>query len=663
MLNLLQRIFRELGYALLEDKGEGGGILLSEPPAWFTELWGKSQVDSTTIPLAGKSPFLASFLEEAESWCFAEGAQEIQSEVWLEKTADGSEIPLQATAFRIDGRPLLVIRNLGSYYQERLQLLQSARNAALVHEELLREIQKKEILLHCIVHDLSQPLSAMRAAFDCLSGESVSERAQGFANIGKLASEQQESMIAAILQTFSADLRSALEGTKEINTTPDLLQCATAAMTTLSPAFEVERVRLVLDPKIDKGANWRVTGEETRLRRVFLNLLENALRYSPAEGTVTIGLEQQGGACTAFVDDVGPGLPEDLSPAEVFALLSKGKQGGGKAGLGLYFCKVTVERWGGTIGCASLPERGSRFWFRLPQAADAALAARPVTSQSAPEKSKQQGPAKTRKLSILFADDQEEIRALTTHQLARFGHKVLAVASGKEAIKAVQRGGFDVVLLDEEMPAMSGVEVAQEIRERASGLSRPPLLVAVTANTAAQDRERLLAAGFDEVMGKPFRLEAFDAILDGLTANASALTIPREVEGPDEDPVEVLSHRVNGDKKLMRKMIHIFLCDLPSRMNSLRRALRRGDAHELATQAHALKGTVSIFGAPQARARSQQLQDLGRSGDVQPARRVYELLEQDIAKLEEKLKGYMPLAKAAGRSGRGKRPRTRRRAK
>ena len=657
MLNLLQRIFREWGYALLEDKGEGACVLLSEPPAWFTDLWGTPQVVSTTIPLAEKSPFLAGFLEEAESRCVAHGAQDMQSEIWLEKTVDGNEIPLQATAFWIDGRRVLVIRNLGSHYQERLQLLQSARNAALTHEELLREIQKKEILLHCIVHDLSQPLSAMRAAFDCLAGESVSERAQGFANIGKLASEQQESMIAAILQTFSADLRSALEGNKELNTTPDLLHSATVAMVTLSPAFEAKRVRLSLDPKIDKGANWRVTGEETRLRRVFLNLLENALRYSSAEGAVVIGLEQEGGTCAAFVDDEGPGLPEDLPSAEIFTLLSKGKQGGGKAGLGLYFCKVTVERWGGTIGCASRPERGSRFWFRLPQAAGAAQAARPLTSQSSPQKGKEGEPAKRRKLSILFADDQEEIRTLTTHQLARSGHKVRAVASGKEAVKAVQQGRFDVVLLDEEMPGMSGVEVARAVREQACGSRQPPLLVAVTANSTAQDRERLLAAGFDEAVGKPFRLEAFHVILDGLAAHASALRSSREVEVPEEDPVEALSQRVNGDKKLMKKLIHRFLCDLPSRMNSLRRAVRRGDAHELATHAHTLKGTVSIFGAAQARTRSQELQDLGRSGELGPAQRVYELLEEDIAKLEEKLKGYTQPAKSARRARGGKRPR------
>ena len=103
--------------------------------------------------------------------------------------------------------------------------------------------------------------------------------------------------------------------------------------------------------------------------RIFANLVENALRHAPKGSLVTIGLKDDDGHVKAFVDDAGPGLPKEFKPAEAFALFSKGKQGGGKAGLGLYFCRITVERWGGSIGCESLLHRGARFWFRLPRAA------------------------------------------------------------------------------------------------------------------------------------------------------------------------------------------------------------------------------------------------------------------------------------------------------
>ena len=245
--------------------------------------------------------------------------------------------------------------------------MQTARNSILEHEKLLREIQKKEILLHCIVHDLSQPLSAMRGSFDCLAVECNAENAAKFIELGKNATEQQESMIREILNAFSADLQANLVAKQAGNVTPDLLQAAHEAISAMSLAFLAKGVRLALDDQISPQINWKVHGESTRLHRIFTNLLENALRYTPAGSGVTIGIEDEGAFIKAYVEDGGPGLPADLRPAELFALFGKGTKGGGKAGLGLYFCRITVERWGGSIGCASLSEIGSRFWFRLPK--------------------------------------------------------------------------------------------------------------------------------------------------------------------------------------------------------------------------------------------------------------------------------------------------------
>jgi len=158
------------------------------------------------------------------------------------------------------------------------------------------------------------------------------------------------------------------------------------------------------------------------------------------------------------------------------------------------------------------------------------------------------------------------------------------------------------------------------------------------------------------VVGKPFRLEALDSILAGVPTAASEAIHPHGSEATDEDPIDVLSRRVNGDRNLMRKLTASFLRDLPSRMISLRRALKRGDAGEVGALAHALKGTVATFGASQARARSEELQNLGRSGDLQPAHSVFESLQADVAQLERKLRGYAKSAKAAQRAKGRSRP-------
>jgi signal transduction histidine kinase/HPt (histidine-containing phosphotransfer) domain-containing protein len=631
---------REFGYVLLEHKGEGNFVLRSDPPSWFNELWGATQPGEALIPLAEKSPFLESFLVEAQTCWSSSKTAKCRSEVWIESTAAGREVPLQATALHRDAKQLLVLHSPEAQYREQVRVFQTARNAVLEHEKLLREIQKKEILLHCIIHDLSQPLSAMRGSFDCLSAESLSEEGQKFMALGKMATQQQESMIRQIIQVFAADLQATMDAEKEANHAPDLLACARNAITSLSPAFAAKRVNLVLDPQIDQQTSWHVQGEESRLQRVLTNLLENALRYSSEGGNVTVGLESDGEFRKAFVDDEGPGLPPDLRPAQMFALFSKGKEGGGKAGLGLYFCRTTVERWGGSISCTSLPEIGSRFWFRLPKAAAPAEGEAPPRELLSAVGDPRPAVKERRAMRILFADDQEDIRTLTSYQLERSGHHVRAVCNGREALSALLHEHYDAILLDEEMPEMSGVQAAHAIRENEARGSHA-FLIALTGNNSEDDKARLRREGFDAVLGKPFRLEGLTEILDAAGSTLSLTSLPKKPPATTSAGIDDLLGRIGGDKKLLSKMIRTFLRDTPKRIAALQKALQRKDADEIASLAHALKGSAGIFLAQHARDRAQELEELGRKSELGGATAVYAALKEEIAKLEENLRGYV----------------------
>jgi len=652
----LQTFFRELGYVLLEHQGEGNFVLLSEPPEWFAELWGAARCGETSLPLAEKSPFLESFLAEAQNCWGSPDSAECRSEVWIESTSTGREIPLQATALLAEGKQLLALRSPDREYGERVEVLQTARNALLEHEKLQREIQKKEILLHCIIHDLSQPLSAMRGSFDCLSTESTSDQGKKFIALGKLATQQQESMIRQILQVFAADLQSTMEVERATNHAPDLLACAQEAMTSVSPAFEAKRVNLNLDPQVDPQAFWHVQGEESRLRRVFTNFLENALRYSSPGGNVTVGMQADGDFRKAYVDDEGPGLPADMRPAQMFGLFSKGKEGGGKVGLGLYFCRTTVERWGGSINCTSLPEIGSRFWFRLPKATAPVEDATHDNKIAAAIPDGKPAMKQRRALRILFADDQEDIRTLTKYQLERSGHHVHAVANGREALNALLRERFDVVLLDEEMPVMGGLAAAHAIRENEARGGNRTFLVALTGNNTDEDVARLHGEGFDAVLGKPFRLEGLTDILDAAEGTRQVSSAPETPITATSAGIDDLLGRIGGDKKLLHQMIRTFLRDTPKRIASLQRALQRKDAAEIASLAHALKGSVGIFLAQHAHDRAQELEELGRSSELSGAEPVFAGLKEEIAKLEENLRGYAVQTQGERRSSLGKKP-------
>ena len=649
MASLLPFCVRELGYALFEPKGKNQFVALSEVPPWLLDLWGPMPTPPAGINLAEKFPYLENFLDEAHAFWKSGGSGECRSETWVESNPKGREVPLQAIALRVQAKPVLALHSPDLAFREQVRTLQTARNALLGHERLLSEIQKKEILLHCIIHDLSQPLSVMHVALDCLTDEVMDAKHKKFVELGKNASEQQESMIREVLQIFSADLRAALDAEKgdaekSAASSPNLRKSADAVITSLEPAFETKKVRLVLNASQSAGENWLVRGEESRLRRIFSNLLENALRYSPAGSSVSVTLEDDGEFCLAKVDDEGPGLPPDLRPSQIFGLFSKGKQGGGKAGLCMYFCRITVERWGGSIGCASLPEKGARFWFRLPHASAAVVeqlkqpAVGPVAPPIPPEIPLVEGP-----LRILLAEDQDEIRMLTTHQLERNGHKVVAVSNGQEALDAARDSRFDVILLDEQMPMVGGVEAAHKIRRESVNATKRSYLVALTGNNTDEDHQRLRSEGFDFVLGKPFRLSALNDLFRRSTPS-DRLSPPSA--GAPEDSEQFagfpgLLERVGGDKKLLQQMIRTFLKDTPKRMSSLQRQIRRKNSQEVAALAHAILGSSAIFGASEATKLAKQIQALGREAAFSQARQVYELLKEEIADLERNLRGYV----------------------
>ena len=646
----LAAFLSQLGFALLERNKDGSFILLSEAPQWFDQIWpGSSTRNSFSITDA--SPFFDNFLPDAEEFWKDAQSGTCESGTWIEQKSDGTEIALEARAMHLAGKKVLTIYSPEAHYKDKVQVLQSARNSLLQHEKLLREIQKKEILLHCIVHDLSQPLSAMRGSFDCLAMEDDPENIAKFIELGKHASEQQESMIREILNAFAADLQADLNAERNVNSAPDLLAAAKEAAETLSPAYSAKGVLVTIRERDSAQPNWWVQGEETRLRRIFTNLLENALRYTPSGSGVTIGIEDEGAFLKAYVDDEGPGLPAELRPSEMFALFGKGKNGG-KAGLGLYFCKVTVERWGGSIGCSSLAEIGSRFWFRLPKAPlnDKRLAEETTEQiRNEPRKMKQEKP---RALRILLAEDQEDIRLLTTHQIERAGHQVVAVGDGQAAYESAQTGNYDIIFLDEEMPVLNGVQSVKAIREFQEKKNARNVIVAFTGNNTPEDRARLIRAGFDAVVGKPFRLETLGAFLRDPTSMQALEFDSERQQAKDSGNYAAVLRRVGGDEKLLRQMIRTFLRETPKRIKVLGRSLNRKNGSDLRDYAHALKGSLSIFGATKAVEYAQSLEDLGRVDEFDESARIYGLLQEEIAKVQENLRGYAKETKTGRVGGR-----------
>ncbi len=227
-----------------------------------------------------------------------------------------------------------------------------------------------------------------------------------------------------------------------------------------------------------------------------------------------------------------------------------------------------------------------------------------------------------RSLKILLAEDNPVNQTLTTRLLGKWGHQVTLAKNGLEALVALDRGPFDIILMDVQMPEMDGFEATASIRraERLASPSRPAVIVAMTAHAMKGDEERCREAGMDGYVPKPFgNDQLFDAI-ERYTADVpaerqepAAQTVPA---GHSSQTRDALLARCDGDEVLLREIAEIFLQESPRTLKNIRESLRRHDRPSLSALAHGLKGSVGNFTANGPYKTALALEGLARNEDL-----------------------------------------------
>lgn len=360
--SIIDELFAALNVAVLERLASGSFKLIGTAPSWFVQFYPDTDLQQQLMP-GQQFPVLDNFLIDAETFWQENEKGRIKSGIWSETDLLGEEFYLEASAVCLNEKKILLIT---SNYKEQQFLLQKARENSLNYYNLLKEVQKKEVLIHCIVHDLAGQLTGIKYCFELLSLQNLNTKAQEYLNIGKKQCQKQETLIREILDAFAAEIES-LEGTIfDPQQAPDVLDCVLEVVNALSPVFFLNQINLQLDIGVDKNRKWKVAGEKSRLERTISNLVENAYRYSPPNSAVTIAIKEAGDVIEVTVDDEGSGIEPDIATT-LFQKFSQGKNKPGRVGLGLYFCRMTVERWGGSIGYKKNSKGGSQFWFRLPK--------------------------------------------------------------------------------------------------------------------------------------------------------------------------------------------------------------------------------------------------------------------------------------------------------
>jgi PAS domain S-box-containing protein len=250
-------------------------------------------------------------------------------------------------------------------------------------------------------------------------------------------------------------------------------------------------------------------GDPERLRQVLINLIGNAVKFTEA-GRVAVRsdaeLREAGLILRVEVEDSGVGVPdEDMQ--RIFEPFTQAdptmtRRFGG-TGLGLAISKQIVELMGGTIGARRRPEGGSLFWLQVPlkRPSEENVVAKPDSAPSRIPKG----------VRILVVEDNAVNQKVVLAQLRSLGAEADCAANGREAVQAMSRRAYDLVLMDCQMPVLDGYSATREIR-LSENASRTPI-VAMTAHAMEGDREKCLAAGMDDYIAKPVHIEDLSAAL------------------------------------------------------------------------------------------------------------------------------------------------------
>ncbi|BAZ49976.1 histidine kinase [Nostoc sp. NIES-4103] len=365
--SIISDLFATLNILVLERVNNGLFRIAGTAPNWFNRFLYEKFTSGMHIVISPEEfPFLGNFLVNAEEFWQSNQDIKLSSGLWSELDLTGKEYQFEAYAICMGVKKILLIELLEDEFTSKQYILQKARENKLDYQQLIKDSQKKDVLIHCIVHDLAGQLSAINCCLALLEFENLTPKGKDFLELARKQSIQQEMLIKNILDVFSAEALSMEAFTVDIENAPNILSSAQEVISLFKPTFVLHKKQLQLAANIDMQGDWKVVGEKLRLDRVISNLVENAYRHSPPESTVVIDLQPDGEYILLAVDDQGGGVAPKMVNT-LFQKFSQGKDKSGRVGLGLYFCRITVERWGGEIGYSPRQTGGSRFWFRLPR--------------------------------------------------------------------------------------------------------------------------------------------------------------------------------------------------------------------------------------------------------------------------------------------------------
>ncbi|MBL7860801.1 MAG: response regulator [Cyclobacteriaceae bacterium] len=461
--------------------------------------------------------------------------------------------------------------------------------------ELLRAQKAKEQFLANISHEIRTPINGIAGMAALLSQNPSKEEQKTYLNAIKTAADNLKVIINDILDLASIE-SGKLKFEKIDFSLPDLLHSLLETF-----GIQAKEKGIKLTYHLDKEVHQVFVGDPVRLNQVLINLISNALKFTHS-GSIHIEVFPAKIKNSIYqiqfnITDTGIGIPEDKLQT-IFESFSQAdasvtrKYGG--TGLGLTIVKQLVELQNGSIQVVSKENEGSTFTFTLPYR----LSKSKVVNK--PNIAKPQNRDQFNQASILLVEDNDINRLYAGSILKMWGCYFETAENGVVALEKIRNQGFDLVLMDIQMPVMDGFETTKAIRKGDAKHSRVPI-IALTANATKKDFERCLAAGMNDCIPKPFTQEDLFKVLAKYLGkkinpkNIRQSAIPESVQSSEVD-LSYLYKVSNGDKNFIQEITSTFLESTPKTLRDIQEQLQEKNWRQLAKVVHKIKPTITLLG-------------------------------------------------------------------